>query len=118
LASTDAFKLARKAKETHTISSLCCKNAITMTKFAEEVFSYKFKETPNYEKLKKILIEAISPNHELDTSSSSVEASPHNNNLKVDNWSEVNHKMDVSDEHVASSIIPNKIAQTDISMIN
>jgi hypothetical protein len=72
LGNTDAFKLARNAKETHTISDLCCKNAQVMTKFAKEVFSYNFKETPKYDKLRKILIEAISSNQELNTSSSSM----------------------------------------------
>jgi hypothetical protein len=43
-----------------------------MTKFAKEVFSYNFKETPKYDKLRKILIEAISSNQELNTSSSSM----------------------------------------------
>jgi serine/threonine protein kinase len=118
LANTEAFKLARNAKENHTLSTLCCKNAQSMTKFAEEVFQYKFKETPNYDKLRKILIEAIAPMQGgLDTSASSIDGAYSSNiDENAEKLSEINSKMDISDD--SASIIPNKMTNADISVIN
>ena len=73
MVNTEAFKLARKAKQNHTMDTLCCGNAYIMKKFANEVLNLKFKEQPDYKKLDKILQEAfsIAKDHG-DTTSSSV----------------------------------------------
>jgi len=60
MVNTEAFKLARKAKQNHTLDDLCCDNAQIMKKFANEVLNLKFKEQPDYKKLDKILQEAFS----------------------------------------------------------
>jgi hypothetical protein len=55
-----AFKSALKAKENYSLDQLCCYNATTLKDFAKEVFSYKFKQCPNYEKLRYLLTVALS----------------------------------------------------------
>lgn len=57
---TEAFKLARKAKQIHTLDTLCCGNAHILKSFAHEVLNLKFKEQPNYKRFDKMLVEAFS----------------------------------------------------------
>jgi hypothetical protein len=91
-----------------------------MKKFAEEAFSCKFSESPNYEKLRKILHEAFAPKQELDTSSSSMEGITSNIDELAEKWSGLdNNIMDGSDKQVASvSIIPSKNTPIENSVIN
>lgn len=56
---TEAFKQAKRAKQNHTLDSLCCGKASILKKYAQEVLSLKFKEIPDYQKLHKLLFEAF-----------------------------------------------------------
>jgi casein kinase 1 len=74
LSSILVFKATKKAKESHTLADLCCDNASIMTKFAEEVLSYKFKDEPRYSKLREILHKAFEATpRSLDSTSSSID---------------------------------------------
>lgn len=83
MANIEAFKQAKKAKESYNIDQLCCKNAIILRDFANEVFSYKFKQCPNYEKLRHILHLAFESKYasNSDTTSSSIEGAEDDENM-------------------------------------
>lgn len=82
MVNTEAFKQVKKAKQRHTLETLCCGEAQILKKYAQEVFSLKFKECPDYEKLTKILKEAFSHGQNLSTSSSSCANSDHDVTIK------------------------------------
>lgn len=104
LSNTEAFKLARKAKENHTMADLCCKEAQIMVKFVAECFSLKFEETPDYNKLRKIITETFSNKNDLDTSSSSIEGEENLMDEDNSNWSESN-QMEITSPKNTKDII-------------
>lgn len=73
MSSFEAFKSTKKAKQNHSIADLCCDRASIMNKFANEVFSYKFKDTPKYAKLRQLLTEAFEGPKSLNSINSSME---------------------------------------------
>lgn len=44
----------------HTLNDLACKNAECLNTFIYQIFKLKFKQDPDYEKLKQMLTEALS----------------------------------------------------------
>lgn len=53
----EEFKIIRDAKMNQTTKDVCFGNTKDLAAFKREVFSYRFKDLPNYENLRKLLIQ-------------------------------------------------------------
>ena len=49
------FDMIKRVRSNETLSELCCNELKDLRVFYEEVFSYRFKDRPNYAQLKNIL---------------------------------------------------------------
>ena len=56
----EEFKRIRKLKNDLSPKVLCCsQESLTLLPFVEEIFSYTFEQEPNYDKLRKILLNCL-----------------------------------------------------------
>ena len=62
------FELIFKAKESTKTKNFCDENTADLASFKREVFGYHFKDTPNYERLRDILISLRDKNASVDNS--------------------------------------------------